>query len=191
MVLLFIGGTIIIIFCLIGMLNKSLSEKESNYMNKVKNHFENEIKNQISKDIIIIKNVEFGRLEKSYNYNQEWKIISESNPIREMYYSIKIDFQNKFDKAIKYITFHVVPFDRVYEPLTCTNLYGNSQVARLKYTGPIYKNEIVNDAIWETVVYSRTLHDFLIKKIEIIFLDDSEECIDVSKLVSEYRKDVV
>lgn len=192
MVLLFIGATIIIIFCLIGMLNKSLSEKEINYMNKIKNHFENEIKNQISKDIIIIiKNVEFGRLEKSYNYNQEWKIISESNPIREMYYSIKIDFQNKFDKTIKYITFHVVPFDRVYEPLTCTNFYDNSQMARLKYTGPIYENEIVKDAIWETVVYSRILHDFLIKKIEIIFLDESEEFVknDFIETLEDFLED--
>lgn len=189
MVLLFIGGTIIIIFCLIGVLNKSHNEKENNHINEVENDLKNESENQIKNDIII-KNVEFGRLEKSYNYNQEWKIINERNPVKNVYYSIKIDFQNKFDKAIKYITFHVVPFDRVYEPLTCTGFYDDSQVARLKYTGPIYENRIVLDAIWENVVYSRTLHDFLIKKIEIIFLDDSEECINVSKLVSEYGKEV-
>ncbi len=178
MLLLFISIITILIFCFIGLLKNSTKEKY--HPNEIKTDFTTETENHI-KDDIIIKNVEFGRLENNYRNNQELKIKYESSPLEDIHYSIKIDFQNKFDKTIKYITFHVVPFDRVLEPLTCTNLYGSSQVAKLKYTGPIYENEIVENAIWKSVVDGKTLYDFFIKKIDIVFLDESKKSIYVSK----------
>lgn len=101
-------------------------------------------------------------------------------------FNIKIDFQNDFDKIIKYITFFVVPFDRVNEPINCSFQYGGSQTARLKYTGPIDKNELIEDAIWENIVDNDTLEDVFIRKIDIIFMDNSKETIYISKFVSEY-----
>lgn len=182
MLLLFIGIIFILIFYFIGVLNKSTKEKY--HTNEIKTDFTTESENHI-KDDIIIKNVEFGSLEKNYGNNQELKIKYESRPLEDIYYSIKIDFQNKFDKTIKYITFYVVPFDRVLEPLTCTNFYGGSQVAKLKYTGPIYENEIVEDAIWKSVVHAKTLYAFLIKKIDLVFFDESKKSIYVSKIIEQ------
>lgn len=138
--------------------------------------------------MITIKNAELGHFDfDRYSVNrQKWEIGPKRGPLNYERYSIKIDFQNDFDKIIKYITFFVVPFDRVNEPINCSFQYGGSQTARLKYTGPIDKNELIEDAIWENVVDNDTLEDVFIRKIDIIFMDNSKETIYISKFVSEY-----
>ena len=131
--------------------------------------------------IEVIK-LQVGHYKPPYKY--EWC----SGPLLDKLYSIKIDFANNFDKCIKYITFCIVPFDRVYEPFKCTLHYGGNQIAKLKYTGPIGPNELVTDVVFENVFETEALGDVLLKKIEIIFMDDSEEEIYVDMFMSKINE---
>lgn len=90
------------------------------------------------------------------------------------HFSIKIRFINNYNKTIKYVTFYVVPIDFVGEPINCSPFYGSSQTAKLKYTGPLSQND-TGYGIWENVVHNDSLGGILIKKYEVIFMDESKE----------------
>ena len=93
-----------------------------------------------------------------------------------MYYDVYIRFKNEYKKTIKYIIFSLVAFDRVNEPLNCNY---NNQIKKIKYTGPLYQNEIT-DKIWKGVFFDNNNDIAYVKvvKIKIVFMNETKTKID-------------
>lgn len=93
-----------------------------------------------------------------------------------MYYDVYIRFKNEYKKTIKYIIFSLVAFDRVNEPLNCDY---NNQIKKIKYTGPLYQNEIT-DKIWRDVFFDNNNDIAYVKvvKIKIVFMNETKTKID-------------
>ncbi len=112
-------------------------------------------------------------------YEDKWL----PGPISNKMYSIRLSFINHFDKGIKYITFYVVPLDRVAEPIRCTLHYGGNQTAKLKVTGPIWPSEAAEDITFQSVFQTYAFGNVLLRKYDVEFMDGTTESNYVSKLM--------
>ncbi|MBR0536436.1 MAG: hypothetical protein IIX14_08675 [Clostridia bacterium] len=82
---------------------------------------------------------------------------------------------NASDKAMKYITFTFVPYNRVGDVVYCT--ISHEAEKRCKITGPISPGE-TDFPKWETLWYNPTVYEAVLDSVEIIYMDGTEEFID-------------
>lgn len=95
--------------------------------------------------------------------------------------NVHIEWFNAGEKEIKYLTFTLIPYNRVNDIVSCTVRGGTEHNVRL--TGPIspkYKDY----STWEDVWYNKTIHHLVITQIHIMYMDNTEEIIDGKDIVS-------
>ena len=91
---------------------------------------------------------------------------------------VQMEFRNKSYKAIKYIYYTVTPYNAVDRPVACT-VTGKSDV-RLQFTGPLKAESNLIDYIWRDVWYGYAIDHYVIKKIEIDFMDGERVSFDTA-----------
>lgn len=86
---------------------------------------------------------------------------------------VKVSFKNDSPKTIKYITFHVVPYNAVNDSV--------EEVLDVKITGPI-KSGKNGDYICENCWYNITIKYAKITYVDIIYMDETTEIIYPNQL---------
>lgn len=92
-------------------------------------------------------------------------------------------FYNYSGKAIKYITFTYLPYNRVNDVVTC-QINGNSE-ASARLTGPIEPNEEY-EAKWDVLWYNPTIKNVELKDVFVQYMDGTEETIPGNEVLSIY-----
>jgi len=101
--------------------------------------------------------------------------ISTSEPNSAAGVNLYIDYRNIGTEKIKYITFGVVPYNRVDDPVSCNITRKSLQYCKI--TGPIDIGIDLN-ACFENVWYNSTISYAKIQSIEITYMDNTKKTID-------------
>ena len=111
-------------------------------------------------------------------------IISVSKPTISIDYvggsTVKINFTNKADEAIKYITFNCTPYNAVGDRIECQRDIGKSSAA-LKGTGP-YEPGSNQTLQWYPVWYNSTLSEVRIDSIDIEYMSGTKEMVSRAEI---------
>ena len=106
---------------------------------------------------------------------------SSGNPNSAGGVSVFIDWQNISEKEIKYLTFTVVPYNRVND--IAPSSIGNTIEAHLRATGPFSSNHIQKNTGYRNVWYNSTISYIKIVGIEIIYMDDETLVFDENQIL--------
>jgi hypothetical protein len=98
--------------------------------------------------------------------------------------SVRLSFQNKTGKTIKYITFLVSPQNAVGDTQKCS-IKGNS-VSRLTFTGPLPPNKKKNLVLWKNIWYNQTITSVSLVGVQVEYMDGTVEELDVSEISTTY-----
>lgn len=86
---------------------------------------------------------------------------------------LSIEWQNKSDKTIKYITFTAVPYNEVGDAVRCT--VTRQSAYRGKITGPIESGESYGAGyVWSCAWYNNTITRACLDAIEIEYMDGTK-----------------
>lgn len=98
--------------------------------------------------------------------------------------NVVIYFLNTSDKPIKYITYEVVPYNRVRDIVGSE--IGGKRKASLRKTGPIAPNE-KSRAEWKNVWYNSTIECARLTGMNIDFMDGSTASVGPEKINEYFR----
>lgn len=92
--------------------------------------------------------------------------------------SIQINYINTSDKIIKYIYLDLVPYNRVNDALP-------ELEKTVTATNFVYPIDIIIQSRWECVWYNSTLSYFKIKKIRVVFDDNTSVTVDDAAVIAD------
>lgn len=94
---------------------------------------------------------------------------------------LRFDIQNTSSKRIKYAIFYLVPYNNVYD-VVGSELDGKAEKG-VEVTGPLEPNQI-HKAYFEMVWYNNTIRSAKLTKVEIQYMDGTEETVQGSEVTS-------
>lgn len=94
---------------------------------------------------------------------------------------LRFDIQNTSSKRIKYAIFYLVPYNNVYD-VVGSELDREAEKG-VKVTGPLEPNQI-HEAYFERVWYNNTIRSANLTKVEIQYMDGTEETVQGSEVTS-------
>lgn len=158
------------VFILVGTLTLSalVSCSEKKEMSLEQQAFVDSVTNKSTKDVLI---------EEQKKFNKDSlpvKIIkcSTSEPNSAGGIDPIIKFKNTSGKVVKYITFSVLPYNRVGDLDFGEHAFGYPTPSRLRVVGPIKQGEIY-DGVWDCTWYSFAIARMELVGVEIDYMDGS------------------
>ena len=94
---------------------------------------------------------------------------------------LRFDIQNTSSKRIKYAVFYLVPYNAVYD-IVGSEIGGIAEKG-VKVTGPLEPNQI-HEAYFEMVWFNNTIRSANLTKVEIQYMDGTEETVQGSEVTS-------
>jgi len=97
--------------------------------------------------------------------------VTEINSANGVDFSIDWGYFNE-QKDIKYITFHVMPYNNVGDIQKCS-ISGHSEF-KAQITGPISAKSEFNNPVWGTAWYNNSVKCLVITKVKVQYMDGSQ-----------------